>query len=398
MTIVNPKILGPVLPNLTVEGDLDVNHINFDLTYSDGHQEGRLHWDADNNTLALDMPGGNVELQIGQENHIRVTNDEGSTINDGQAVYISGASGSNVLVKLATNATFAQSRAVGVATETFSNGQKGYVTTFGVVRGIDTSSFSAADYLYVGTSGNLTNTKPSWPTPIRKMGICIRSHATEGEIYVSPQSVPWQIPGIYIGDYSGGDYTEVEADGTIVNYGDATTYRDEYTALIGSKLESPSSHITQNTAEGSMTFDDTSTLSDYLVMVPQLNHDRLIGSDINIHIHWWQTSSNVPNWLVQYRWQQNGEAKVTSWTSVAYISNAFTYVSGTLNQISTFGTQSPGVDDGISSILQLRLLRDTNNDSGLFAGTDPLTGDVDAVSFDVHIECDMGGSHEWYVK
>jgi hypothetical protein len=34
----------------------------------------------------------------------------------------------------------------------------------------------------------------------------------------------------------------------------------------------------------------------------------------------------------------------------------------------------------------------------LFAGNDPLTGDVSAMFFDTHIEVDMLGSHGQYTK
>jgi hypothetical protein len=102
--------------------------------------------------------------------------------------------------------------------------------------------------------------------------------------------------------------------------------------------------------------------------------------------------------LIQYRWQKNGAAKVTSWTSVKYVSHAFTYTSGTLNQITTFGALSPPVSTGVSVVLQLRLLRDGDNDSTLFTGADPLTGNVSAMFFDTHIEVDMLGSHEQYTK
>ena len=88
----------------------------------------------------------------------------------------------------------------------------------------------------------------------------------------------------------------------------------------------------------------------------------------------------------------------TAWTSQAYTGHAFTYTSGTLNQITQMGTITPPPGCGISDIVQIRVLRDNDNDSTLFAGADPLAADVDAVNFDVHIEIDSFGSNQEYVK
>jgi hypothetical protein len=135
-------------------------------------------------------------------------------------------------------------------------------------------------------------------------------------------------------------------------------------------------------------------------MSVQLNHDMLPGTDIEPHLHWWQTSGDVPNWLLQYRWQRQGEAKTTAWTSLARnSSSAFVYTSGTLNQITGFPAISPPVGYGeVSDIVQCRLLRDTANSSTLFAGSDPIAGAIFAVNFDIHIQVDAWGSREQYAK
>ena len=200
------------------------------------------------------------------------------------------------------------------------------------------------------------------------------------------------------GNKGQGNYADFETDGTLVFYGHSTAFRDEFGPLIGQNLTSPAADISTSPAEGTIVFDDSCTLADYVSMPVQINHDAKAQSDVYPHIHWWQTSADLPNWLIQYRWQQNGAAKVTSWTSVKYASHAFTYVSGTLNQITAFGALSPPANTGVSVVLQLRLLRDGDNDSTLFAGAVPLTGDVSAMFYDVHIEVDMLGSHEQYTK
>lgn len=200
------------------------------------------------------------------------------------------------------------------------------------------------------------------------------------------------------GDVVGGNYTEFESDGSMTAVGDATCYLDEFSQLIGQRLESPSSRIIQSASEGAVYFKDTTVLgTDYIGMTIQFNHDWDYSA-IYPHLHWWQASANVPNWILQYRWQVNGSAKSTSWTNVAVASHAFTYSSGTLNQISAFGSIDAPSGAGVSTMLQMRITRDTTNASGLFAGADPLTGDVYGVFFDVHKQVNRLGSRQQYVN
>lgn len=404
------------------------SYIDFDLAPIAISQEGRLKWNLDDGTLETGLPGGNVNLQIGFELLVKVTNKSGSLITNGAAVYVDGAQGSRPTINLAkadaeaTAVTF-----IGLATEDIPNNGNGYICVNGLVRDIDTSAFTEGSILYLSsaTAGQYTATRPTAPNWKIGIGVCLYSHANQGIVGVVPRINPnlnrlqdvynsspsdghlliydgttsrYRNSGPKFGDINGGNYTEFETDGTKVSVGNATTFRDEYTALIGSRLESPSSHITQSNAEGSLVFDTSCTLSDYVIMNPQLNHDRKLGSSVDIHLHWWQASSTMPNWLIQYRWQVNGQAKTTAWTSVKWSSNAFTYSAGTLNQITSFGLITPPSPDSLSDILQIRLLRDTTNASGLFAASDALVASVHALSYDVHIEMDTDGSRQRYIK
>jgi hypothetical protein len=201
----------------------------------------------------------------------------------------------------------------------------------------------------------------------------------------------------YLGSSIG--YVTFDAvNGSVTLIGEATAYKDLLFNLVGQKLESPASDVDQDVAEGTVDFEDTATLADYVMMNIQVNHDWEIASAIYPHLHWFQASANVPNWLIQYRWQIQGAAKTTAWTSVKYTEHAATYAAGTLNQITKFGSITAPAGCGLSDILQFRVLRDTDNDSTLFGGLDPLTGDAKAVNFDVHYEVDGFGSDEEYVK
>lgn len=202
------------------------------------------------------------------------------------------------------------------------------------------------------------------------------------------------------GDVAGGNYTEFESDGTMVAVGDAQCWRDELQPLTGSRLESPSSDIVLNLAEGSVTFETGARYAtDYVTTSLQLNHDWELGSSIHAHLHWWQVSAAVPNWLLGYRWQKQGSAKTTSWSNLPISSHTFTYSAGTLNQISKWSAIAAPVGYGeVSDIVQFRIYRDVTNVSTLFSGADPEASNIDAVNFDIHIEVDTLGSRQEYSK
>jgi len=184
----------------------NTGYIDFSTGLTIACQEGRVHWSDDDGTLCLGMPGGNVELQIGQENLIRVTNDESITIADGGLVYVSGAVGNNPKVMLADNTDYSNtgSRTIAMATEDILSNHKGYVTTFGLVRGVNTSGCSAGNVLYLGsTPGTFTNIKPSSPSEVVEVGYCLRSHATEGVVFVTVDHKGWKRAFAVGGDMTG---------------------------------------------------------------------------------------------------------------------------------------------------------------------------------------------------
>jgi len=130
----------------------------------------------------------------------------------------------------------------------------------------------------------------------------------------------------------------------------------------------------------------------------QVNHDWKIGSDIDFHIHWFQSQAAIPNFLIQYRWYDNGTTSIPSWTNLYTPTQAFTYSSGTLLQISDFGTVSPTSISGVSSFIDVLFYRDTDDDSELFGAVDPVATDVTIKELDIHLQIDSIGSDEEYSK
>ena len=199
------------------------------------------------------------------------------------------------------------------------------------------------------------------------------------------------------GDKPSGNYAEFEIDGTLRFYGDATCFRDEFGDIT--KLKIAGTGITETLTENTVGLQTSCDYAnDYLISNFQFNHDRKHLAPVFPHVHWFQTQNNTPNFLFQYRWQLNGQAKTTAWSNHKMKTNAFTYTSGTLNQI-TYGLGiTPPAGDNVSTILQVRFTRDKTNASAAFTGSDTHTATAEITSLDIHIEIDAIGSRTEYSK
>lgn len=116
----------------------------------------------------------------------------GESLTKGQAVYVSSADGTNMIVSKASNASEAtSSKTMGLISSTLANNGFGFVIAEGLLAGLDTSSASAGDPVWLGTSGNLIYglaSKPVAPAHLVFIGIVTRSNSSNGEIFVRPQN------------------------------------------------------------------------------------------------------------------------------------------------------------------------------------------------------------------
>ena len=178
-----------VSPPLQINNFVDTNYVDFQVGAPFTRQLARLGWNQVDQTLDLGMDYG-VTQQIGQEQYARVGNTTGSTIPNGTVVGFAGATSDALLVApyLADGAT-PSLYILGIMTHDLpDSGDKGYCTTWGFVRDIDTSAFSPGDILYASptVAGELTNVKPTAPENVIPLAACIVSDATNGVIFVRP--------------------------------------------------------------------------------------------------------------------------------------------------------------------------------------------------------------------
>lgn len=173
-----------------------VDYIDFEtaLVSPPARQTGRIFWDnADGNkTLSLYMEGDNATLQIGEESYYRIK--ATSAITEGQVIMFSGSVGaSGALMGAPATGLTAEtaSYVMGIATESIAANGWGYVTHFGLVRGIDTTGGAETWvdgqilYLDPNVPGGLTKTVPTSPNP--KVQVCAVVYAaSNGSVFVRP--------------------------------------------------------------------------------------------------------------------------------------------------------------------------------------------------------------------
>jgi hypothetical protein len=180
------------------EFGIQLGNLEFDTTPTDiPTTVGSMVWNDADGTLDLKLKGGNVTLQVGQEQVLRVVNKTSTNVTlseaNYQAVRVTGSQGQRLKVDLAqaTN-DLLSAETIGIVTETIANNQEGFITTSGLVRGINTTGSLQSEtwvdgdivYLSPTIAGNLTNIKPIAPNHLIIIGYVVSAHITQGTIFV----------------------------------------------------------------------------------------------------------------------------------------------------------------------------------------------------------------------
>lgn len=182
--------------NVTLgEHQLSAGQVAFDQTPTGAAGVGIMRWNDTDGTLDLGLKGGNVTLQIGQEQVKRVVNGAGVNLTEAayQVVKVIGAQGQRLQVALAqANNDLNSATALGIVTENINNNQEGFITTSGEVREINTTgslqgeTWADGDILYLSpsTAGKITNIKPVAPNHMVILGYVEYAHSQHGKIFV----------------------------------------------------------------------------------------------------------------------------------------------------------------------------------------------------------------------
>ena len=177
------------------EHELKAGQVEFDQTPIGAAGVGVMIWNDADGTVDLGLKGGNVTIQLGQEQVARVVNKTGNDLLESEfkAVRISGAQGQRLGVQLAQADNDGNSAdTIGLVTETILKNQEGFITTFGRVSNINTTgsvygeTWADGDVLYLSgtTPGAITNVKPVAPIHIVVLGYVEYAHQNNGKIFV----------------------------------------------------------------------------------------------------------------------------------------------------------------------------------------------------------------------
>lgn len=143
------------------------DYLTFNTLYNDGSlPKGSLFYSADDNALSYRTIDEEVIINLGQENVVRVRNNSGEVINNGDVVYMTGTTTGYIPDVAKANASSRETSCVlGVATHNIGVSGFGYVTTSGIVRGLALTA-NAGDLLYLSiTPGEVTTFPPSSSNP-----------------------------------------------------------------------------------------------------------------------------------------------------------------------------------------------------------------------------------------
>ena len=264
----------------------------------------------------------NNELTI-DSNHVEVncTNNSGASIAIGTPVYQTGVSGNNITIAPADADDAAKMPAIGLTTSTIANGNEGTVVILGVVNGLNTSSFSAGDTVYVSTTaGVLTTTAPTGESGlIQNFGRVLKVNASAGSIAVMGAGRANAVPNLNNGNvFIGNASNQAETRALAASDIQSGTFADARIAQ---------SNVTQHQAALSITESQISDLQSYLtsVSVDGLSDATITTPADNELLAYDSTSSE---WINQTP-TEAGFATVAT-------SGAYSDLSGTPTNVSTF--------------------------------------------------------------
>ncbi len=182
--------------NITIGGTVDGIDIATDVAANTTHRgdvTGDPHnIEADTLTFTNKTLNSSTNDVHADSIHELLRNETGSTINRGDAVYISGFSVGQViaLVTLADASVPGTMPSVALVEDaSIANNATGEFVEQGTLKDVDTNSWEVGDDLYVSTTGTTTNTltnvRPTGAADqIQKVGTVLRKHASNGIIEV----------------------------------------------------------------------------------------------------------------------------------------------------------------------------------------------------------------------
>ena len=142
-----------------------------------------------NNVISLDTVLLDSVVRV---QNVYVKNGTGTVLNKGEAVYVTGANGTNIIVGRASNvAESSSSKTLGLTITSIGVNGFGYVIKEGLLAGLNTNSATEGDPIWLGENGGLLfglADKPFAPKHLVYLGVVTRKQTNNGEVYVTVQN------------------------------------------------------------------------------------------------------------------------------------------------------------------------------------------------------------------
>lgn len=211
-----------VLSNLSLYGTLGLNSV------TDANTDTDKFLVIDSNGIVRYRTGQELYNDIGAGGAAAYTSvlqhevKAGVALTKGQAVYVTSADGTNMIVGKASNASEAtSSKTLGLIAQDLAINGKGFVITEGLLSGLNTmAAGSEGDPVWLGTDGNLIyglGSKPYAPDHLVFIGIVTRKNANNGEIFVKVQN------GFELQELHNVQITSTPSDNTVLAYETSTS-------------------------------------------------------------------------------------------------------------------------------------------------------------------------------
>ena len=227
-------------------------------------------------------------------------------INKGQAVYISSANGTNIIVSKASNTSEStSSKTLGLLETTGTTNDIVNVVTDGLLGGLNTSTATIGDPVWLGVTGDLIfglASKPYAPAHLVYIGVVSRVHAIVGEIIVKVQN-GFELNEIHDVDLK----STLPSNNEILTYESSTSLwkNKSVTTALGYtpyNATNPSGYITSSALTGYVPYTGATgnvDLGTYELSTPKLNGSKinLVGTDNALDGIFLSNSTfvNVPN-------------------------------------------------------------------------------------------------------
>jgi hypothetical protein len=178
------KIIQNSAATLSDAGGITADTLAISTTPTGAGGTGIFRYDTGEKVPEVGIDG--ITLKIGVQEYVRVYNDTASTLTKGQVVYISGAQGNRVAVRLADASVEATSAGtLGLVAQSITAGAEGFVQVSGPMYNLTTTGLTSGALLYLSeTAGQWTQTEPAAPAHGVRIGYVERVHGTVGSIFI----------------------------------------------------------------------------------------------------------------------------------------------------------------------------------------------------------------------